>query len=180
MASHSRTSGVYPKYQVLPESVSSDQMPLGISLSSQGTLGSSSSQEAFGLFCSAQGSSKLPTSKQGNAQNVSSAQDILHLPTSWQTDIGFSPTVQHFAQRSPAFPRDTGLFLPSQESQESFCPSPSDVGHCPPVLGVREHLVPTPVVLEAFPSFQKPKELSRAEEGTLPMQTSFFPNQRNV
>lgn len=41
--------------QVLPESVSSDQMSLGICLSSQGTLGSSSFQEAFGHFCFSQG-----------------------------------------------------------------------------------------------------------------------------
>jgi hypothetical protein len=94
--------------------------------------------------------------------------------------MGFSLIAQLCSQRSPAFTRDTGSFLPSQKSQESFCPSPSNVGHCPPVLGAQEHLVPTPVILEALPSFQKPKELSRAEEGTLPMQSSFIPNQRNL
>ena len=39
--------------QVLPESMSIDQRPLEISSSSQGTVGSSSSQEVFGHFCSA-------------------------------------------------------------------------------------------------------------------------------
>ena len=84
--------------QVLPESVSSDQIPLGICLSSQGTLGSqgtlssSSSQEAFGHFCSTQRSLKLSTSKQGTAQNVLSAQNSLNAPTSLQTDMGFFPT----------------------------------------------------------------------------------------
>ena len=37
-------------------------------------------------------------------------------------------------------------------------------------------LIPTPVVLVPISSFQKPKELSRAQEGTLPMQSSIFPN----
>ena len=154
--------------QVLPESMSIDQRPLEISSSSQGTVGSSSSQEVFGHFCSAQGSLKLPISKQGNTQSVSFAQDTLHPPTSCQTEVGFSPTAHHFAQRSPGFPRDTRTFLPSQKSQETFYPTPS-------VLGVQEHLVPTPVVLVPISSFQKPKELSRAQEGTLLMQGSFFP-----
>ena len=83
--------------QVLPESVSSDQRPLGVSLASQGTLSSSSSQEAFGHFCSTQRSLKLSTSKQGTAQNVLSAQNSLNAPTSLQTDMGFFPTYQHFA-----------------------------------------------------------------------------------
>uniref|UniRef100_A0A9L6KDT8 Uncharacterized protein n=4 Tax=Mus musculus TaxID=10090 RepID=A0A9L6KDT8_MOUSE len=166
--------------QLLPESVSSDQMPLGICSSSQGTLLSSSFQEAFGHFCSAERSLKLPISKQGNTQSVSFAQDTLHPPTSCQTYVGFSPTVHHFAQRSPAFPSDSGTFLPSQKSQETFYPTPSDIGHCQPVLGVQEHLVPTPVVLVPISSFQKPKELSRAQEGTLPMQSSIFPKQRNL
>uniref|UniRef100_A0A9L6KDQ4 Uncharacterized protein n=1 Tax=Mus musculus TaxID=10090 RepID=A0A9L6KDQ4_MOUSE len=166
--------------QLLPESVSSDQMPLGICSYSQGTLLSSSFQEAFGHFCSAERSLKLPISKQGNTQSVSFAQDTLHPPTSCQTYVGFSPTVHHFAQRSPAFPSDSGTFLPSQKSQETFYPTPSDIGHCQPVLGVQEHLVPTPVVLVPISSFQKPKELSRAQEGTLPMQSSIFPKQRNL
>ena len=97
----------------------------------------------------------------------------MHPPTSCQTEVGFSPTAHHFAQRSPGFPRDTRTFLPSQKSQETFYPTPS-------VLGVQEHLVPTPVVLETLSSFQKPKVLFRAEEGTLPMQSSFIPNQRNL
>ena len=158
--------------QVLPESVSSDQMPLGICSSSQGTLLSSSFQEALGHFCSAESSLKLPISKQGNTQSVSFAQDTLHPPTSCQTEVGFSPTAHHFAQRSPGFPRDTRTFLPSQKSQETFYPTPS-------VLGVQEHLVSTPEVLEALSSFQKHKKFSRAQEGTLLMQSSFFPKQRN-
>ena len=97
----------------------------------------------------------------------------MHPPTSCQTEVGFSPTAHHFAQRSPGFPRDTRTFLPSQKSQETFYPTPS-------VLGVQEHLVSTPEVLEALSSFQKPKVLSRAEEGPLPMQSSFIPNQRNL
>jgi hypothetical protein len=166
--------------QVLPESVSSDQMPLRICSSSQGTLFSSYFQEAFGHFCSAQQSLKLPISKQESTKSVSFAQDTLHPPTSCQTDVGFSPTVHHFAQRSPAFPRDTGTFLPSQKSQETFYPTPSDIGHYPPVLGIQEHLVPIPVVLEPLSSFQKPKELFRAQEGTLHMQSSIFPKQSNL
>ena len=96
----------------------------------------------------------------------------MHPPTSCQTEVGFSPTAHHFAQRSPGFPRDTRTFLPSQKSQETFYPTPS-------VLGVQEHLVSTPEVLEALSSFQKHKKFSRAQEGTLLMQSSFFPKQRN-
>ena len=36
------------------------------------------------------------------------------------------------------------------------------------------------MVLEAFPSFQKPKKIFRTEEGTLHIQSYFFFNQRNL
>ena len=85
---------------------------------------------------------KLSTSKQGTAQNVLSAQNSLNAPTSLQTDMGFFPTYQHFAQRSPAFPKNTGISLPSQKCQVSICPSPSYGGHFTPLLGVQEHIVP--------------------------------------
>ena len=48
-----RQMGSMQNTQVLPESMSIDQRPLEISSSSQGTVGSSSSQEVFGHFCSA-------------------------------------------------------------------------------------------------------------------------------
>ena len=55
---------------VVSESLSSDQRPLGIYLTSTGTLGSSSSIEAFGISLSDQGSLKLSTSKLGSVETV--------------------------------------------------------------------------------------------------------------
>ena len=67
------TSGSLGSTQINPvasESLSSDQKPLGISLSSPGTLGSSFSIEASGHSLSDQGSLKLPTTRQRNVQTM--------------------------------------------------------------------------------------------------------------
>lgn len=64
--------------QVLPGYLLCDERPLEISLSTQGTLGSSSSpQKAFGPSLAAQGSLKVSISKQEIVQNVSSFQNTL-------------------------------------------------------------------------------------------------------
>lgn len=50
-----------------------------------------------------------------------------------------SPSVQHDEQCLPSSPRDTGLFLPIQKSQELFLSLPEDPGHSTSALGVQQH-----------------------------------------
>lgn len=164
---------------VLPEPLLSAQMPLEITLSSQGSLGSSSSQKAFRHSYSAQETLKVFTSKQGNVQTLSSAQKTLQPPTSYQAVMRVSPSSPHAAQTSSSSPRHIGHFLASQKSQEFFCTSPSDLGHCSPILDAEKYLVPAPGVLGALLSSQKQKELFRAAEQTMPVQNSFISNQGN-
>ena len=75
---------------VVSESLSSDQRPLGIYLTSTGTLGSSSSIEAFGISLSDQGSLKLSTSKLGSVETVTSSPKTVHHPTYCQEAMRFS------------------------------------------------------------------------------------------
>ena len=165
---------------MVSESLSSDQKPLGISLSSPGTLGSSSSIEASGHSLSDQGSLKLSTTRQGSVQTVPSTPNTVRHPTYCQNGMRFSPLSEPTGQRFPASSRDIGPLLPSQKSQKSISYSPADVTHSPSVLGTQGHPLSSKDSQGYVLTSQKCKDLSTAAEGTLPVQRSLSSTQMNL
>ena len=166
--------------RVVSESFSFDQKPVGISSSSPGTLGSSSSIEASGHSLSDQGSLKLSITRQRNVQTVPSSQKTVQHPTYCQKGLRFSPLSEPSGQRFPASSRDIGPFLPNQKSQKSISYSPADVTHSPSVLGTQGHPLSSKDSQGYVLTSQKCKDLSTAAEGTLPVQSSLLSTEMNL
>ncbi|XP_041910283.1 mucin-12-like [Arvicola amphibius] len=149
------------------------QMPLTISLSTQGTLGSySSDQGALGTSLSVQGSLKLSTPTKRIVETMPSVQSTLTHPTSSQVAPGFSPLSKHPVQDSASSPRTTGLFQSSQKPQGSCLSSLEHKEHLPSAPGVQENPLSNPWTLGPLLSSKVPKELSTATEESLPVLSS--------
>ena len=166
--------------RVVSESFPSDQKPLGISSSSPGILGSSSSIEASGHSLSDQGSLKLSITRQGSVQTVPSSPKIVQHPTYCQKGMRFSPLSEPSRQRSQLSSRDFGPLLPSQKSKKFIPYSPAYVTHSPSVLGSQEHPLSSKDSQGYVLTSQKCKDFSTAAEGTLPVKSSLSSTQRNL
>lgn len=165
---------------VVSESLSSDQRPLGIYLTSTGTLGSSSSIEAFGISLSEQGSLKQSTSKLGSVETVTSSPKTVHHPTYCQEAMRFSPLSNILDKNPQLFQGSLVCSYLARNLKNPFHHSSRDVTYSSSVLGTQDHPLSSPEFQGYFLTSLKSKECSTAAKRTLTMQISLSSIQRYV
>ncbi len=165
---------------VVSESLSSDQRPLGIYLTSTGTLGSSSSIESFGISLSDQGSLKLSTSKLGCVETVTSSPKTVHHPTYCQEAMRFSPLSNILDKNPQLFQGSLVCSYLARNLKNPFHHSSQDVTYSSSVLGTQDHPLSSPEFQGYFLTSLKSKECATAAKRTLTMQISLSSIQRYV
>ena len=165
---------------VVSESLSSDQRPLGIYLTSTGTLGSSSSIEAFGISLSEQGSLKQSTSKLGSVETVTSSPKTVHHPTYCQEAMRFSPLSNILDKNPQLFQGSLVCSYLARNLKIPFHHSSRDVTYSSSVLGTQDHPLSSPEFQGYFLTSLKSKECPTAAKRTLTMQISLSSIQRYV
>ena len=140
----------------------------------------SSAQGVLGTSLSALWSHKLSASKQQPPGPGSYVSKSLKPPTPSQRTLQFSPSAQQTVQCSSCSPQTTVLFLSSQENLGTFSSSPGYPEHSPPAPGGQAHPLSTVAASGPLLISKGHKKNFRAPKGTLPVQSSLSPIQRNL
>ena len=123
---------------------------------------------------------KLSASKQELAGTWSYVSKSLKPPTPSQRTLQFSPSAQQTVQCSSCSPQTTVVFLSSQENLGTFSSSPGYPEHSPPAPGGQAHPLSTVAASGPLLISKGHKKNFRAPKGTLPVQSSLSPIQRNL